>query len=255
MDAGPDELQVGEVARLAGVTVRTLHHYDRIGLLRPSRRTASGYRTYDAGDLARLQRVLAYRELGFGLDDVARLLDGEAGDPVERLRSQHGLVVERIERLRQIAAALERTMEAHQMGIRLTPQELLEVFGENDPAEHAQEAEQRWGDTDSYRQSQQRTSRYAKEDWLTIKAEEERNTARLAELMGSGAPADGAEAMDAAEDARQHISRWFYDCGKDMHAGLAEMYVADPRFTANYENVATGLAQYVHDAILANAAR
>ena len=255
MRAGPDEWQVGEVARWAGVTVRALHHYDRIGLLSPSRRTASGYRAYDAGDLARLQRVLGYRELGFGLDDIAGLLDDEACDPVERLRAQHGLVMQRMERLRRVAETLERTMEAHQMGIRLTPQELLEVFGGSDPTGHAGEAEERWGDTDSYRQSQRRTSGYTKEDWLAIRAEAEANTARLAALMRAGTPAGSTEAMDAAEAARQHICRWFYDCSPLMHAGLAEMYVADPRFTATYEDVAPGLAGYVRDAILANSTR
>src|ERR1043165_1599062 len=102
---------VGEVAALAGVTVRTLHHYDRIGLLPPSDRTAAGYRSYTEADLLRLQRILAYRELGFGLDDIAALLDDPASDPLEHLRRQHGLVLERMERLQQVAAVLEKTME------------------------------------------------------------------------------------------------------------------------------------------------
>ena len=171
-----------------------------------------------------------------------------------QLRRQHGLVVERMERLARIAAVLERTMEAHKMGIKLSAQEMLEVFGEHDPTEHANEARERWGDTDAYRQSNERTSSYGKDDWLRIKAEQEAVEARLAAAMAAGLPATSSEAMDAAQAHREQIGN-FYDCSAQMHVGLAEMYLADPRFTAHYEQRAPGLAQYVHDAILANAAR
>jgi len=250
-----DSWSVGAVARLAGVTVRALHHYDRIGLLRPSVRSSAGYRGYDQADLARLQRVLAYRELGFSLEDIGRLLDDPNSDPVTQLRQQHELVLERMERLAQIAAVLERTMEAHTMGIKLTAEEMLEVFGEHDPTQYADEVQERWGDTDAYQQSTQRTSSYTKDDWIRIKAEQEAAGVRFAEVMAAGLPADSPEAMAAAEEHRLLIDRYFYDLSREAHVGLAEMYVADPRFTKNYEDVAPGLAQYVHDAIVANAAR
>ena len=158
----PAALPVGEVARLAGVTVRTLHHYDRIGLLVPSGRTAAGYREYQHGDLVRLQRILTYRELGFALDGIAALLDDPGTDPAQVqliIQRQHEAVLARMERLRQIAAVLERTMEAQKMGINLTPGEMLEVFGDDDPSQYAEETEERWGETDAYKQSQARTSR------------------------------------------------------------------------------------------------
>jgi hypothetical protein len=115
--------------------------------------------------------------------------------------------------------------------------------------------QERWGDTDAYQQSTRRTSSYTKDDWLRIKAEQEAAGVRFAEVMAAGLPADGPEAMAAAEEHRLLIDRYFYDLSREAHVGLAEMYVADPRFTKNYEDVAPGLAQYVHDAILANAAR
>jgi MerR family transcriptional regulator, thiopeptide resistance regulator len=247
-------LSVGQLARAAGITVRTLHHYDEIGLLRPSVRTAAGYRRYTAGDVARLQRVLGYRELGLGLDDIAALLDGEA-DPVEQLRRQRRLVADRIAHLTRVLDTLDLTLEARTMGLDLTPAEMLEVFGEHDPTQYDQEAEQRWGGTDAWQQSRRRTARYGKDDWLRIKAEAAAVNARFTAALAAGEPADGEEAMAAAEEHRQHIHRWFYDLGYEMHLGLAEMYLADLRFTATYEQVAPGLAQYVHDAILANAAR
>ncbi len=249
-----EELSVGQLARAAGVTVRTLHHYDEIGLLRPSLRTAAGYRRYTAADVARLQRVLGYRDLGLGLDDIAALLDGGA-DPVEQLRRQRRQVADRIAHLTRVLGTLDLTLEAHEMGLDLTPEEMLEVFGDDDPTRYAAEAEERWGDTDAWRQSRRRTAGYGKDDWLRIKAEAAAVNARFAAALAAGEPADGDEATATAEEHRRHIDRWFYDLGYEVHVGLAEMYLADPRFTATYEAVAPGMAQYVHDAIVANAAR
>jgi DNA-binding transcriptional MerR regulator len=246
---------VGELARLAGVTVRTLHHYDRIGLVRPSERTAAGYRSYDVHDLDRLQQVLVYRELGFPLEEVATLLDDPDADPAAHLRRQHRLLRERLERTQAMVAAVEKEMEARQMGISLTPEERFELFGDGFSDDHQAEAEERWGDTEAWAQSQRRTSAYTKDDWLRIKEEGADVERRFAEALRSGVPADSAQAMDVAEEHRQHISRWFYDCPPPMHAGLGRMYVEDERFTAHYEQVAPGLAQYVSTAVQANAER
>jgi DNA-binding transcriptional MerR regulator len=246
---------VGDVARLAGVTVRALHHYDEIGLLSPGGRTASGHRRYDQADLQRLQQLLFYRELGFGLDQVAAMLDQPDADPIEQLTRQHALLEERAARLRAMADAVVRTIHARRTGINLTPEEMFAVFGDFDPTQYADEAEERWGDTEAYRQSTARTSTYTEDDWTRLQAEAAEVNDRFAAAMAAGLPADSAEAMEAAEAHRQQISRNFYDCGYDIHRGLAQMYVTDERFTKKYEDVAPGLAQYVHDAVLANAAR
>jgi DNA-binding transcriptional MerR regulator len=243
------------VSRLAGVTVRTLHHYDEIGLLRPSERTASGYRLYAPADLDRLQRVLCYRELGFGLDEITAILDDPSADPLDHLRRQHGLLTGRIEQLRRMVAAIEKTMEARKMGIDLEPRELFEVFGDVDPTAHQEEAERCWGDTDAWRESQRRTAAYTKDDWKRVTGELRHIHQGFADAMGAGRPTDGPEAMDVAEEHRRHIERWYYACGYRMHRGLGDMYVDDPRFAANYEKLAAGLAPYVRDAIHANAAR
>jgi DNA-binding transcriptional MerR regulator len=248
-------MNVGKVAALAGVTVRALHHYDRIGLLSPSGRTAAGYRRYSSADLDRLHQVLLYRELGFPLEEVATLLDDPSADPEAHLRRQHALLRDRLDRTTAMLAAVEKEMEARAMGIALTPEERFEVFGEHDPAHYEAEVEQRWGDTDAYAQSRRRTAAYSKRDWVLIKAEMEDIGTRFVTAMQSGAAADSGQAMDIAEDHRQHISRNFYECSPEMHAGLGRMYVEDERFTATYEAMAPGLAQYVSTATQANAAR
>jgi DNA-binding transcriptional MerR regulator len=246
---------VGQVAGFAGVTVRTLHHYDAIGLLGPSGRSRAGHRRYEDSDLDRLQQILFYRELGFPLEEVAVLLDDPGTDPVAHLRRQHGLLTGRIARLRQMAAAVERAMEASRMGINLTPGEKFEVFGDHDPEQYAEEAERRWGDTDAYRQSARRSASYTKEDWKRIIAEGEAVNRGLAEAMEQGLPADSERAMDLAEEHRGWIGRNHYDCSYEMQRCLGQMYVADERFTATYDAVRPGLAAYLRDAIEANADR
>jgi MerR family transcriptional regulator, thiopeptide resistance regulator len=246
---------VGQLAAIAGVTVRTLHHYDGIGLLVPGERTHAGHRSYGEAELDRLQRILFYRELGFPLEEIAALLDDPGADPLEHLRRQHGLLTERIARLRAMAAAVERAMEARTMGINLTAEEKFEVFGDFDPDEHTEEAERRWGGSDAYRESQRRTAAYTKEDWQRIRDEAGELTGRIVALKESGAGPETEAAMDLAEEHRQQICGHYYDCGYEMHTGLAGMYVTDERFTRNIDAAHPGLAAYLCAAILANAAR
>ncbi len=246
---------VGELARMAGVTVRTLHHYDAMGLLSPSARSQAGYRLYGEDQVESLQQILTYRELGFDLDSVARLMTEGASDRQAQFRRQHRLLQARIERLQRMVTALEKTMEARTMNIRLSPEERLEVFGDFRPEEHAAEVEERWGQTEAYAESQRRAAGYDKADWQRMQAEMGAIEAGLVEAMESGQPAEGEAAMDLAERHRQAITGWFYDCSLEIHLGLAEMYVSDPRFQAHYEQRAAGLADYLHAAILANAER
>ncbi|WP_030177336.1 MerR family transcriptional regulator [Streptomyces sp. NRRL S-813] len=246
---------VGQVAGFAGVTVRTLHHYDDVGLLVPGERSHAGHRRYSDADLDRLQQILFYRELGFPLEEVAALLDDPAADPRAHLRRQHELLTARIEKLQKMAAAVEHAMEARKMGINLTPEEKFEVFGDHDPDQYADEVEERWGDTEAYRQSRQRTAGYTKQDWKRVTDELNAIHHRMGDLLAQGVPADSEAAMDVAEEHRLFITRSYYDCAHQMHTCLGEMYVSDPRFTATYEEIRPGLAAYMRDAIVANAAR
>jgi hypothetical protein len=120
---------------------------------------------------------------------------------------------------------------------------------------HAAEARERWGETPQYRQSQRRTAQYTDADWAELTSESAALVRRLAEAMRAGTPPDGVAAMDLAEEHRRQIDGRFYDCDHTMHRALGDMYVADPRFSAHYDDAEPGLAQYLRDAIHANADR
>ena len=251
---GRMELTVGQVAETFGVTVRTLHHYDAIGLVVPSARSRAGYRLYTDADLTRLSAVVTYRRLDLPLDEVRALLDGD-GTPAEHLRRQRDVVVSRLGELTELVAAIDRALEREMNDRPATTEDLTELFGDGFDEDYRQEAQERWGESDAWRQSQERTQRYTKADWEAVKAEQDAVNAALVAALESGEPATSTAAMDAAEAHRAHIQRWFYDVDPTFHRGLADMYLADPRFTATYEDLAPGLAQYVHDAIHANADR
>lgn len=248
-----------------GVTVRTLHHYDAIGLVSPSKRTESGYRLYTETDLRRLQEAITYRRLDMPLEEIRTLLDGDT-DVRSQLQRQRAVVAAKLGELNRLIDAIDTALGNTALGNTalendMTTQpasnyDLKELFGDGyDDAKR--EAEERWGDTDAWAESQRRTRNLTKEQWADIKAEGAAIEQAFAAAKRAGHPADSTEAMDAAEAHRNHIGLRFYDCDHDTHRGLADMYVSDPRFAARYdEGVGEEcLSVYVHDAIYANADR
>lgn len=248
------DLTVGQVAQTFGVTVRNLHHYDAQGLVVPSARTHAGYRLYTDADLSRLATVVTYRRLGLPLAEVRDLLDGQ-GTASEHLRRQREAVLTKLDELTELVTAIDAALEAEMNDRPATTEELKDLFGDGFSDEYQAEAEERWGDTDAWKQSASRTKRYTPADWQQVKAEMDAVNAAFVASLTSGASSDSDEAMAAAEAHREHIAQRFYDLDHTFHRGLADMYVADPRFTKTYEDLAPGLAQYVHDAIHANADR
>jgi DNA-binding transcriptional MerR regulator len=251
---GARERTVGEVARLAHVTVRTLHHYDELGLLVPSGRSEAGYRRYSDDDLRRLQQILLFRELGFALDAIQRMMDDPGFDRRQALEAQRALLVEQQARTDTILRGVDRALAELNGGETMSADERFEGFDALNK-QYEQEVEERWGDTDAYKESMRRTKRYTKEDWKRFQAQNDEATQRWIALKASGKAPTSVEAMDQAEAARQQIDTWFYPCSPTMHRKLAEMYEADPRFTATYEKMATGMCAYVSAAIRANADR
>jgi DNA-binding transcriptional MerR regulator len=234
-DARPD-WSIQEVTRLTGTTSRTLRHYDAVGILQPSRLGANGYRYYDEGSLVRLQRILLLRDLGLGLPAIAQALDRD-GDEVAALRRHLDQLHREQQRLARRAATVARTIATLEEGGQLMASTMFDGF---DHAEHQEEVEKRWG-----------KDAYASGDaWWRGKSEDERTQwkDRLAQLIGDWAAAARAgvtpESAEAQDLARRHAT-WLasipgtpgYGTGapaKEYLAGLGEVYVADPRFAANY---------------------
>ncbi|ASK65138.1 MerR family transcriptional regulator [Brachybacterium avium] len=246
-----EDLTVGRVADLVGVSVRTLHHWDGIGLVRPGGRSWSGCRLYDADDVARIHRVLVYRELGLALAQIGRILDDPSADPREHLQRQRTLLQERIRRLEKTARAVDEMIERTDMdhsSTRLSPEEQARIFGTDwDPA-YQEEARERWGGTEAWKQSAARTRDWDAAQWQEIKDETDAVEAALADAFGRGVPPGGEEANALAERHRATIAR-HYDCTPAMQVVLARMYTEDPRFAAHYDERAEGLAAWLRRVI------
>jgi DNA-binding transcriptional MerR regulator len=245
---------VGELSRLTGVTVRALHHYDEVGLVRPSQRTAAGYRLYGDADVLRLHQVLLLRELGLPLDEIAAAID-EAEDQEELLRRHREVLVTRRVRLDAMLAALDGRLAAFEKGSPMSPEEVKTLFDGFDPAQYEEEVQQRWGHTEAYKESARRTKQYGKAEWAQYRREAEAIGVRLVERMRAGAPVDDPAVQAAVEDHRLLIDRWFYPCSVEMHKQLGAMYVTDPRFTANLDKIAPGYAHFLSEAISASPPR
>lgn len=253
----PKPLTVGRTADLVGVSVRALHHWDEIGLVQPSGRTWSGYRLYDAEDVARIHQVLVYRELGLSLADIQGILDDPEIDAREHLETQRTHLEGRIRRLSTTLRAVETMIERIDMtennrNMTLSAEEQARIFGTDwDPA-WQDEARERWGDTDQWRQATERTQGWGTEQWEQVKQDVDALEADLAAAKDRGVEPGSEEANALAERHRDTVAV-HYDCSHQMHVLLGRMYTEDPRFTAHYEQQAVGLADWLRAVIEANA--
>jgi DNA-binding transcriptional MerR regulator len=244
---------VGAVAKLAKVTVRTLHHYDAIDLLRPTGRSDTGYRRYTDADLEQLQQILFFRELGFALGEIRRIMIDPGFDRRRALLAQRSLLGDKARRTEAMLAAIDRALDALDEGVDMDANEMFAVFGDFKPEDYEAEVEQRWGHTDAYAESARRTSRYTKADWERIKAEGDAITAAFVDALDQGLPPEDPAVQAIAERHWQHLAHWFYTPRAEMYAGLGDLYVDDPRFTRNIDRARAGLAAYQRAAMRAYA--
>lgn len=234
------------LAKLSGVSVRTLHWYDELGLLSPARDEKNGYRTYDEKDLLLLQQILFFRELEIPLKDVAKILKDPSFDMAAALKDHRRTLTAKRGRLDSLIATITKTVTHMTDNKPLSDEELYEGFSKDEIDAIKKETKERWGNTDAYRQSQERVAKMSKADLDAAKAEAEAIVSTLATLMGR--PVDDADVQAQIAASHRHMNRW-YDCSAEMFRNLGEMYVNDPRFTAYYEKVKPGLAVFVRDAI------
>ncbi|MFQ6852123.1 MerR family transcriptional regulator [Streptomyces sp. 35M1] len=244
-------LTVGRAAALVGVSVKTLHHWDAIGLVRPGGRTRSGYRVYGDDDVARLHRVLVYREIGIPLSGIGRLLDDPEVDARGHLRRQRGQLVDRISRLERMVGAVDRMLLESRPGIRLTPEEQVEIFGADWQPSWTEEAEERWGGTEEWAQYAERAAAMSPEGWKDVAAATEALEADLASAHRDGAEPGSDRANALAERHRALISTYF-DCTYALQVCIGRTYAEDPGWVAYYDAVAPGLGGWLCRVIAAN---
>ncbi|MDP4089110.1 MAG: MerR family transcriptional regulator [Bacillota bacterium] len=243
--------KVKEVSTIAGVSVRTLHHYDEIGLLKPEFVTSAGYRLYSDRDLERLQQILFFKELDFDLQEIRDILSSPGFDRKSALKAHKELLIEKRKRLERIIQSVDKTIDSIGGGIEMSKKEMFESFDMSEIEKHqekyAEEVKRKYGSTDAYKESQKKTAKYSKEDWARIIGRQGEIYRGLAGLMDR--EPSHPEVQELVAQARQQITENFYNCTPEIFAGLGEMYVNDERFTANIDKFKPGLAVFLRDAI------
>jgi len=237
-------MKITEISRLSGISVRTLHHYDAIGLLKPSGVTGAGYRLYDDAAIARLQEILLLRELMFPLKDIKALLDSPGYNRRRALDDQIKLLELKRERLDGIIARARRMKEGE-----LSPMD-MNTFDNREFEKYAAEAKQHWGSTGAYADYEKRAAANGPD------ATKDAGMQLMEIIAGVAAmrplPPDNAEVAAKARTIQQFISANFYECTDEIFIQLAEIYTGDPRMKANIDSAAgDGAAEYVSSAIKA----
>ena len=240
---------INEISKLTGVSIRMLHHYDKIGLLVPSKRNNSNYRLYSEEDVARLYQILLFKELEFSLKDIKRILDDEGFDKEEALKVQRKLILEKKNRLEKIIESIDNTIR--NMGEKTMSKKDFKAFSYDEIRNHQdkykEETKQKYGKTDAYKESKEKTSKYSKNDRENIMGEAGVIYEELAKLMDRNPSDDDVQVL--VQKWRDYISNNFYNCTIEIFRGLALMYVADERFTNNIDKYGEGLAQFLSDAM------
>ena len=235
--------RVTELAKQAGISVRTLHHYDAIGLLKPTRVDRSGYRYYDETAVERLYLILLFRELGFPLKEIGTILDAPDYDRNRVLEQQVALLEKKRDRLDYMANMAR--------GIRLVGIKYLEFggFDVNRIEEYAAQAKTLYGKTDAYKEYAEKTVSYTKDQWQQVNDGLNAVLAKFAERMNNGHTADSDDVQTLVKELQTHITENYYTCTNEILAGLGQMYVADERFKTNIDKHASGTAEFISKAI------
>ena len=242
------KLHIREFAKLTGVSVRTLHFYDEIGLLKPSSvDEQNGYRFYDEDSLTRMQEVLFYRELDFPLKEIRMILSSPDYDKQNALKKQKHLLTLKKERLERLISALDGAMKGEIVNMDVFDNSEFEAKRE----EYAKEAKEKWGDTTAYKESTEKTADYSADKWKQVNSARDERGAECADCKRKGFAPDSKGAQELAKKWQDFITENYYTCTKEILAGLGEMYVADERFLQNIDRHGDGTAQFMSDAIKA----
>lgn len=246
--------QIGEVAKLAKVSVRMLRHYDELGLLVPSVRSEAGYRLYNQQDLERLQQILFYRALDFPLDAILHLMSADDFDRRQALLQQRHLLASKINSLQQVLNLVDRTLAHAHEESPMEANAMFDVFPDLTP-EIVAEAERTWGNNPQFRESQRRMAGYSRADLEKLKAEQAALYAHLEQVFSAGCAPESTEAQHAVEALRQLECKWFFDCPPALFARIKQGISTDERFVKNLDANCPGLARWQAQAAAVLASR
>lgn len=243
--------KIKEIADLAGVSIRTLHHYDDIKLLSPEKVTDAGYRIYSDKSLERLQQILFFKELDFSLSEIKQIMDNPSFDRKKALLGQKELLIEKKKRLEKIINTVDNSLKVIEGEICMNKDDMFSSFSMENIEEHkrkyAKETKEKYGETLAYKECEKKTSKYSKDDWNRISKETQEIYLQLAKIMDKE-PSD-RDVQELVDQWRNLITDNYYNCTLQIFEGLAEVYVHDERFRNNIDKTKVGLAQFLSDAI------
>lgn len=240
--------KVKEVSDLTGISIRMLHHYDKINLLKPSNLSEAGYRLYSDGDLEVLQQILIYRELDFSLKEIREILDDKNFDLKDALISQKKLIIEKRNRLNKIIDTIENTIKHVEEETSMSKKGMFEGLNVNKHIKkYEKEVEEKYGENEAYKESKKRTVKYSKEDWNNINSEIDILYKELAKLKDRDVSDENVQEL--VNQWRMLISNNFYNCTIEIFRGLADMYIYDERFTKNINKYGEGFTEFLSEAM------
>ena len=235
------KMQIKKFAELTGVSVRTLHYYDEIGLLKPSSVDRfTGYRYYDESSVLRMQEILFYRELDFSLKSIAEILSSPNYDREKALKEQKKLLTLKKERLERLILSIDNAVKG---------ENVLSAFDNSEFEAYKSETKEKWGNTKAYAEFSEKTKDYSKERFADINTGLEYIFRDFAELMKSGTEPRSTEAQELVKKLQDYITENYYTCTEEILKGLGQMYIADDRFKNNIDKSAAGTAEFVSEAI------
>lgn len=237
-------MKPNEVAKLTGVTVRTLQYYDKIGLLKPSEMAENGYRIYHQSDLETLQQILFFRELDFSLTEIKEIMQNPNYEKSDALKHQKELLIKKRDRLNGLILLVDSALEGDEnMSFKEFDNSVIEEAKNN----YAAEVKERWGSTTAYQEYSKKTKNYNKDQWNTVTAKGQEIFTQFAKLRHL--PAESEEVQALVKVWQDHITENYYNCTKEILSGLGLMYTHDERFTKTIDANGEGTAAFMAQAI------
>ncbi len=234
-------MQIKDFADFTGVSVRTLHYYDEIGLLVPAYvdRT-TGYRYYDENSLLRMQEILFYRELDFSLKSIKEILFSPNYNKRKALKEQKNMLTLKKERLERLISAIDDAMKG---------ENIMSAFDNSEFEKYKTEAKEKWGKTVAYKEHEERTKNYSNQKWSELAGGMNDILSEFAICMKNGEEPDSSETQNLVKMLQRHITENYYLCTNEILACLGNMYVTDERFKKNIDKNADGTAEFISEAI------